>query len=184
ARAGVPLTIAGPVGDRAYFERCLAAAGPQVRYAGHLESGELAAMVADAAVALVTPCWEEPFGLVAIEALACGTPVAGFARGALPEILDARTGALAAPGDVAAPAARRSRCRSTPTSTRTRAAAIRRGNRSCPRSSTSRRSARPGCRRGWRRSPPGSRRGGRTWSWSTSRSRSRCSSASAVLASP
>jgi glycosyltransferase involved in cell wall biosynthesis len=101
ARAGVPLTIAGPVGDRAYFERCMAAAGPEVRYAGHLESAELAAMVGDAAVALVTPCWEEPFGLVAIEALACGTPVAGFARGALPEILDERTGVLAEPDDVA-----------------------------------------------------------------------------------
>jgi glycosyltransferase involved in cell wall biosynthesis len=101
ARAAVPLTVAGPVGDPAYFERCLAAAGRDVHYAGHLESSELAAMVADAAVALVTPCWEEPFGLVAIEALACGTPVAGFARGALPEILDARSGALAAPGDVA-----------------------------------------------------------------------------------
>ena len=77
------------------------AAGPDVRYAGHLESVELAAMVGDAEVALVTPCWEEPFGLVAIEALACGTPVAAFARGALPEILDARTGALARPGDAA-----------------------------------------------------------------------------------
>jgi glycosyltransferase involved in cell wall biosynthesis len=104
--AGVPLTIAGPVGDRAYFERCMAGAGPDVHYAGHLESSELAAMVADAAVALVTPCWEEPFGLVAIEALACGTPVAGFARGALPEILDERTGALAAPGDAAGLAAK------------------------------------------------------------------------------
>jgi UDP-glucose:tetrahydrobiopterin glucosyltransferase len=51
-------------------------------------------------VALVTPCWEEPFGLVAIEALACGTPVAAFARGALPEILDAGSGALARPDDV------------------------------------------------------------------------------------
>jgi glycosyltransferase involved in cell wall biosynthesis len=101
SRAAVPLTIAGPIGDRAYFEHCMEGAGPDVHYAGHLESAELAAMVADAAVALVTPCWEEPFGLVAIEALACGTPVAGFARGALPEILDVRTGALAAPGDVA-----------------------------------------------------------------------------------
>jgi glycosyltransferase involved in cell wall biosynthesis len=99
--AGMPLTIAGPVEDRAYFERCLAGAGAEVRYAGHLDSAELAAMVADAAVALVTPCWEEPFGLVAIEALACGTPVAGFARGALPEVLDRHTGALAQPGDVA-----------------------------------------------------------------------------------
>jgi glycosyltransferase involved in cell wall biosynthesis len=101
ALAGTPLTFAGPIGDRSYFERCLELAGAGARYAGHLDSAELAAMVADAEVALVTPCWEEPFGLVAIEALACGTPVAGFARGALPEILDARTGALAAADDVA-----------------------------------------------------------------------------------
>jgi glycosyltransferase involved in cell wall biosynthesis len=100
ARAGLPLTIAGPVADRLYFERCLALAGDDVRYAGHLDSDELAALVGDSAVALVTPCWEEPFGLVAIEALACGTPVAAFARGALPEILDRRTGALARPDSV------------------------------------------------------------------------------------
>jgi glycosyltransferase involved in cell wall biosynthesis len=99
--AGVELTIAGPVGDRAYFEGFIADAGPAVTYAGHLGSAALAELVGDAEVALVTPCWEEPFGLVAIEALACGTPVAGFARGALPEILDARTGALARPGDAA-----------------------------------------------------------------------------------
>jgi glycosyltransferase involved in cell wall biosynthesis len=98
---GVPLTIAGPIDDREYFDRCLEGAGPEVVYAGHLDSATLAELVAAAAVALVTPCWEEPFGLVAIEALACGTPVAGFARGALPEILDACTGALAEPDDVA-----------------------------------------------------------------------------------
>jgi glycosyltransferase involved in cell wall biosynthesis len=97
--ARMPLTIAGPIQDRAYLERCLAAAGPEVTYAGHLASTALAELVGDAEVALVTPCWEEPFGLVAIEALACGTPVAAFARGALPEILDDRTGALARPGD-------------------------------------------------------------------------------------
>lgn len=98
---GLPLTIAGPVHDRDYFEACLAVGGPEVTYAGHLASAALAELVGASAVALVTPCWEEPFGLVAIEALACGTPVAAFARGALPEILDARTGALAAPGDAA-----------------------------------------------------------------------------------
>ncbi|HEY0279163.1 MAG TPA: glycosyltransferase [Solirubrobacterales bacterium] len=101
AAARLPLTIAGPVNDRAYFDRCLADAGPEVTYAGHLGSDALAELVGDADVALVTPCWEEPFGLVAIEALACGTPVAAFARGALREILDRRTGVLAVPDDPA-----------------------------------------------------------------------------------
>jgi glycosyltransferase involved in cell wall biosynthesis len=99
--AKMALTIAGPIADHEYFERCLADAGPEVTYAGHLDSAALADLVGGAEVALVTPCWEEPFGLVAIEALACGTPVAAFARGALPEILDARTGALARPEDTA-----------------------------------------------------------------------------------
>jgi glycosyltransferase involved in cell wall biosynthesis len=98
-RARMPLAIAGPIDDHEYFQRCLDGAGPEVEYAGHLESEALATLVGDAEVALVTPCWEEPFGLVAIEALACGTPVAAFARGALPEILDQRTGVLAAADD-------------------------------------------------------------------------------------
>jgi glycosyltransferase involved in cell wall biosynthesis len=98
-RAEVALTIAGPIHDRDYFDRCLDGTGPEVEYAGHLESEALATLVGDAEVALVTPCWEEPFGLVAIEALACGTPVAAFSRGALPEILDRRTGVLARAND-------------------------------------------------------------------------------------
>jgi glycosyltransferase involved in cell wall biosynthesis len=58
--------------------------------------------VGSAAAAVVTPRWEEPFGLVVAEALAVGTPVAAFARGGVPEILDERTGVLAPPGDVEA----------------------------------------------------------------------------------
>ena len=55
-----------------------------------------------AAVCLCTPLWDEPYGLVAAEALSCGTPVAAFDRGAVGEILDAETGRLAPPGDVSA----------------------------------------------------------------------------------
>ena len=55
-----------------------------------------------ASASLVTPCWEEPYGLVVAESLACGTPVAGFARGALPELVDRRHARLVAPGDVGA----------------------------------------------------------------------------------
>ena len=97
--AGVALTIAGPIGDPSYFRRCMDVAGADVVYGGHLDSTALAALVGESAVSLVTPRWEEPFGLVAIEALSCGTPVAAFARGALPELIDARCGALAAPDD-------------------------------------------------------------------------------------
>jgi len=97
--AGLPLRIAGPIGDEAYFEHCMEEAGSSVSYRGHLGAATLAELVGGAEVALVTPCWEEPFGLVAIEALACGTPVAGFARGALPEIVDESCGALAAADD-------------------------------------------------------------------------------------
>jgi glycosyltransferase involved in cell wall biosynthesis len=99
-RAGIPLDVAGPASDLAYFRRCREVAGDGFSYLGHLATPELAAAVGDAAVCLVTPDWEEPFGLVAIEALACGTPIAGFDRGALAEVIDGRTGALAERGDV------------------------------------------------------------------------------------
>ena len=50
-------------------------------------------------MAIVSPRWEEPFGLVVAEALACGTPVAAFRRGAMPNILDASCGRLGRPDD-------------------------------------------------------------------------------------
>ena len=58
-----------------------------------------------AAVALCPAGWEEPFGMVAAEAQACGTPVVAFRRGALAEVIvDGVTGFLVAPGDIAAAA--------------------------------------------------------------------------------
>src|SRR5690606_3376529 len=71
-------------------------------YVGHLRTDELVTLVGQASVSLVTPCWEEPYGLVVAESMSCGTPVAGFARGALPELVDARHGRLVAPDDVVA----------------------------------------------------------------------------------
>ncbi|UFN46902.1 glycosyltransferase [Roseomonas sp. OT10] len=102
-RAGVPLRLAGPRNDPAYWTDHIAPAlGEGVSYLGHLDHAALAEQVAAAAVAVITPRWEEPYGLVVAEALACGTPVAGFARGALPEIVDAWTGCLAPADDIAA----------------------------------------------------------------------------------
>ena len=56
-----------------------------------------------AAVVLCPANWDEPFGMVAAEAQACGTPVVAFRRGALAEVIvDGTTGYLVAPGDVRA----------------------------------------------------------------------------------
>ena len=102
-RAGVPLRLAGPLLDAPYFEEEVRPwLGPDVEYVGHLRTDELVALVGAASASLVTPCWEEPYGLVVAESLACGTPVAGFARGALPELVDRRHARLVPPGDVEA----------------------------------------------------------------------------------
>ena len=101
ARAGIAIGITGPVHDRPYFEREIAPRlGERARYLGHLGRQELREVLGRASVAVVTPQWDEPFGLVAAEAMACGTPVAAYDRGALGELIDARSGVLAPPGDV------------------------------------------------------------------------------------
>jgi glycosyltransferase involved in cell wall biosynthesis len=104
--AGVELDVVGPVGDAGYFEQCIAPLlNSNIRYLGHLDHARLAELVGRASVCLVTPRWDEPYGLVAAEALACGTPVAGFDRGALSEVLADDVAILVAPDDVAALAA-------------------------------------------------------------------------------
>ncbi len=100
--AGMSLVLAGPIPDRRYFAReVVPRLGADVSYVGHLKHRDLAGLLGAASVAVVTPAWEEPYGLVAAEAMACGTPVAAYARGALPEIVSTQTGALAEPGNVA-----------------------------------------------------------------------------------
>ncbi|MCW2793166.1 MAG: glycosyl transferase family 1 [Nocardioides sp.] len=100
-RAGVPLRLAGPVVDAEYFDsRVAPRLGGDMQYVGHLRHRELATLLGGASVALVTPAWDEPYGLVCSEALACGTPVAAYDRGAMGEILTPETGELARPGDV------------------------------------------------------------------------------------
>ncbi|TGN66611.1 glycosyltransferase family 4 protein [Nocardioides eburneiflavus] len=101
--AGVPLVLAGPVQDRDYFDRELAPLlGGDVHHVGHLGGSELSALLRAASVALVTPVWDEPYGLVAAEAMASGTPVAGFSRGGLNQVVSPRSGVLVGAGDVAA----------------------------------------------------------------------------------
>ena len=100
-RAGVPIVLAGPILDLDYFRRSVEPLlGPGATYAGHLAQADLARLVGGAGVAVVTPAWDEPYGLVAAEALSCGTPVAAYDRGGLSEVVTADTGRLAEPDQV------------------------------------------------------------------------------------
>ncbi len=98
-RAGVPLRIAAKMREQAerdYFEEYVAPhLGPGVEYLGEVDPEERTRQLAGA-VALVDPIsWAEPFGLVMIEAMACGTPVIAYPNGAAPEIVrDGLTGFL------------------------------------------------------------------------------------------
>ncbi|MGH2364094.1 MAG: glycosyltransferase [Chloroflexota bacterium] len=108
AAAGLPLVLAGSVYDRAFYESAIAgrvvqapgwqpgqalpatavALGPRSRPA-------VAALMARASAVLMPARWDEPFGLVAIEAQAAGCPVVAVARGGLAETIDdGRTGRL------------------------------------------------------------------------------------------
>lgn len=98
-RTDVPLRIAGMIEDkyRAYFDSMIRPHldGRNVEYIGLLTQKELVPWYG-AARALVLPIrWDEPFGLVAVEAQACGTAVLARRRGAMPEIVrDGSTGFL------------------------------------------------------------------------------------------
>ena len=93
---GLPLQFAGPVYDAQYFKERVEPLidGKQIIYRGHLNSKELQQMVSTSRAALFTSVWDEPFGYVLAEAMACGTPVAGFASGAAPEVHSAKTAVL------------------------------------------------------------------------------------------
>lgn len=100
-RAGVSLVLVGPAHDRDYYRTEIEPRlGRGVEYRGHLDHRELGHLLRSASVAVVTPAWDEPYGLVASEAMASGTPVAGYARGALPEVVGPDGGVLVEPGDV------------------------------------------------------------------------------------
>ncbi len=96
-RAGVPLRIAAKMGEaaeRAYFEaRVRPLLGGDIEYVGELGAADKAELLGGATCLLNPIAWPEPFGMVMVESLACGTPVVATPMGAAPEIVaDGETG--------------------------------------------------------------------------------------------
>jgi glycosyltransferase involved in cell wall biosynthesis len=91
-RVGLPLKIAAKVdpADRAYFEREIAPLLDHslVEFVGEIGDAGKGAFLGGALALLFTIDWPEPFGLVMIEAMACGTPVIARPCGSVPEVLD------------------------------------------------------------------------------------------------
>jgi glycosyltransferase involved in cell wall biosynthesis len=90
--AGIPLKIAAKIdrADQAYFADVIQPmlAGGGVEMVGEIGDTEKPAFLSGAIGLLMPIDWPEPFGLVMIEAMACGTPVIAFNRGSVPEIIE------------------------------------------------------------------------------------------------
>jgi glycosyltransferase involved in cell wall biosynthesis len=98
-RAGVKLKIAAKIdkADVAYWTNVIKpmiASSPNVEFVGEIGERDKAEFLGNADALLFPIDWPEPFGLVMIEAMACGTPVIAFRRGSAPEIIDDRISGL------------------------------------------------------------------------------------------
>lgn len=93
ARCGIPLKIAAKVdrADQDYYDELIKPMienNPLIEYIGEISDREKPDFLSGAIGLLVPIDWPEPFGLVMIEAMACGTPVVAYNRGSVPEIID------------------------------------------------------------------------------------------------
>jgi glycosyltransferase involved in cell wall biosynthesis len=90
--AGAPLVLAGPVqpGQEEFFEREIepALGSDGIEYVGEADADGKRDLYQRARALLMPIRWQEPFGLVMVEALACGTPVLAFPEGSAPEIVE------------------------------------------------------------------------------------------------
>ncbi len=89
--ADLPLVLAGKCSEpseQAYFEREIKPRlGGDIEFFGVADAAAKRDLLSRACALLFPICWEEPFGLVMIEAMACGTPVVALRRGSVPEIV-------------------------------------------------------------------------------------------------
>jgi glycosyltransferase involved in cell wall biosynthesis len=103
-RSGVPLRIAGDGPAMPALEQCVARSEAQVELLGHVDGGKISELLVGAAMVVVPSLWEETFGMIALEAMGAGVPVAAFGIGALPDVAGEESCVPAA--DTAALAAR------------------------------------------------------------------------------
>ncbi|MFZ1429592.1 MAG: glycosyltransferase family 4 protein [Geminicoccaceae bacterium] len=105
-RAGIPLKIAAKVdaADRVYFREVIEPLldDPLIEFVGEIGDAQKSEFLGNATALLFPIDWPEPFGLVMIEAMACGTPVIAWRCGSVPEVVDhGRTGFIVANEDAA-----------------------------------------------------------------------------------
>lgn len=103
-KAGIKLTLAGQMSDEKYFKEhvqpLLDNHKENINYVGHISQNQINEYLCNSAVSFFTSTWEEPYGLVLAESLACGTPVIAYNIGAAPEILTSKTGILVEPNNI------------------------------------------------------------------------------------
>lgn len=99
---GCPLKVMGKMEERQYWDEVSDRyKDAQVDYEGFLSTREMQTILRKARALLMTPKWVEAFGIVAIEALACGVPVISYRKGGPSEIVqDGITGYLTKPGSI------------------------------------------------------------------------------------
>ncbi len=103
-KTGRPVLILGHLQDPAYWQQIRQQyPRAQLDYRGFLPTSQMQRLLGQCSALIMTPKWVEAFGLVAVEALACGVPVITYRRGGPAEIVrDGETGWVVEPDDVAA----------------------------------------------------------------------------------